>query len=134
MPNRARKQAAGVIDVVGKVNMSSGPARHPADPPQATAKEIFKRAANGDLNSGLTQRLSFQGTLSLLILNALSHRYIGAQSEGEHCSADHEGQRHYERVVQTWPCEGPALHRGAPNRECGNDKRHGSGIARALAE
>ena len=53
MPNWARKQAAGVGDVVWKVNMANGPARHPADPLQATAKEIFKRAAKGDLNSGL---------------------------------------------------------------------------------
>src|SRR4029077_5533473 len=134
MPNRDRKQAAGVIDVVGDVNMSSGPARQPADPLKAAAKEIFKRAAKGDLNSGLPQRLGFQGALSLLILNAASHRYICTESEGEHCSADHEGQRHYERVVQTWLCEGPALHCGAPNRECGHYKRHGSGISRALAE
>jgi hypothetical protein len=38
MPNWARKQAAGVVDVIWKVNMSSGPARHPADPLQAAAK------------------------------------------------------------------------------------------------
>ena len=43
----------GVIDVVGNVNMASGPAGHPADPLKATAKEIVKRAAKGDLNSGL---------------------------------------------------------------------------------
>ena len=43
----------GIIDVVGNVNMSSGPARHPTDPLQAAAKEIFKRAAKGHVNSGL---------------------------------------------------------------------------------
>jgi hypothetical protein len=53
VPDWARKQAAGVINVVWKVNMPSGPARHPADPLQAAAKEIFKRASKADLNSGL---------------------------------------------------------------------------------
>ena len=53
MPNRARKQAMGVINVVGNINMASRPAGDPADPLQATAKEIVKRAAKGDLNSGL---------------------------------------------------------------------------------
>ena len=30
--------------------------------------------------------------------------------------------------------KGPHCNCGTPNRECGNDKRHGSGISWALAE
>jgi hypothetical protein len=53
MPNWARKQAAGVVYVVWKVNMSRGPACDPADPLEAAMKEIFIGAAKGDLNGGL---------------------------------------------------------------------------------
>ena len=61
--------------------MRRGPAGHPANPLQAAPKKIFKRAAKGELNSGLPQYLGFQNALSLPFLDTASYRYIGAQNE-----------------------------------------------------